>query len=186
MGRETDVPDTDWRTVRVSALAPEAATAIAAIDPDVVHSWYWVFEEMRVSTDRDGRGDLYEFVPIALLHQERALPEGEAGETVRVVPGKLTLMGTVVPVDDQEPQRPSDAEEARWITSALAYLPDGIRMLSATGALSTRLNSLLLQRHTGSSSTRVKLGRYDLGRIVPVSNYTRGFDLGPWEFKRET
>ncbi|WP_131832236.1 hypothetical protein [Mycobacteroides abscessus] len=180
------MPDTDWRTVGVSALAPEAATAIAAIDPDVIHSWYWIFDEMLASTDRDGRGDLYEFVPVALLHQERALPEGEEGEKVRVVPGKLTLMGTVVPVDDQEPQRPSDAEEERWSTVSVSYLPDGIRTVRATGALSTRLNSLLLQRHADGPSTRVKLGRFDSGKVVPISNYTRGFDLGPWEFKRET
>ncbi len=177
--------DVKWRTVGVAALAPGAAQAVADSDPEVVHRWYWVYEEMLVSGTRDGAGNLYEFAPIALLHQQRTLPDTEEGDTDRVVPGKLTLMGTVVPVDEGEPKRPSDNEEKLWRTTALAALPDGIRVLNATGDLGSRLNSFLLQRHTDSGSTRVKLGRYDLGKIVPISNYTRGFDLGPWRIVRE-
>lgn len=169
-----------WKTIGVTALAPAAAHEMAALDSAVAHSWYWVFEEMLASTARDGRGELYEFVPIALLHQERTLADGVNGPAVRIVPGKLTLMGTVVPVDDDEPKRPSAHEEEQWTTISVSYLPDGIRELSATKGLSTRSNSLLLQRQNDGSLTRVKLGRFDLGKIVPVSNYTRGFDLGPW------
>ncbi|SIL99747.1 Uncharacterised protein [Mycobacteroides abscessus subsp. abscessus] len=178
--------ETDWKTVEVAALAPGAAHEMAYRDRAAIHRWYWCDDAMAASDARDGGGDLYEFAPIALLRQERTLPVGAEDARSRVVPGKLTLLGTVIPLDAEEPNgRPNNHDEQLWEIIAVAQLPDGIHSLSVTRGLGSRMNSLLLQAYPDSELTRVKLGNYDLGSIRPVSNYTNGFDLGPWAIERE-
>lgn len=176
-----------WRTVGVTALAPDVARELAEMDPKVRTQWYWLGGETAVSPPADGSGDLVEFAPIALLRQVRTDDGGE--NQTRVVPGKLTLTGTVIPVNEQdrtsvkESSYPDDFEERKlWRTEAVAHLPSGLRTTDTGRRPSRLLVCLLFQVSVESASTtRVKLGSYGSEGVVPVSNFMPGFDFGPWK-----
>lgn len=169
--------DGEWKTVEVVPLAPELARELAGTTAKVRTQWYWLNDAMAASPRPDGSGERFEFAPIALLRQVRS---DRDGDRTRVVPGKLTLLGTVIPVHEQEPIGRRSEDENLWTTTALAQLPAPIRILTTTNTPGGALWCLLLQVNKGSDASRVKLGSYFVDEIVPVTDYTNGFDLGLW------
>jgi len=167
-----------WKTVQVSPLVPEVARGLSEMDAKTRTQWYWLNDAMAASPRADGSGDRVEFAPVALLRQVRA---DDGGDQTRVVPGKLTLLGTVIPVSEQEPTRRRSEDENRWTTTAVAHLPAAIRMLTTTNDPGGALWCFLLQENQASGESRVKLGSYFVDEMVPVTDYTNGFDLGPWK-----
>lgn len=163
----------DWKTVGVAPLNPDAACSLADSYPNLWQAWYWREGAMQTSPGSDGSGDPFRFAPIALLRQVRCGDEGE--NQTRVVPGKLTLEGIVIPVD-KEP--PSGAEDEGWVTNECVYLPGVIWTLTTNRGRGAMLVCLLLEKR--SNETRVKLGGYVDGEIKPTTSPTFGLDPGPW------
>ncbi|SKG10647.1 hypothetical protein [Mycobacteroides abscessus] len=170
-----------WKTVGVSAVTAEMASALFRADPTVKQCSF---------PSQTGRSDEYEFLPIAFLHQEkrafntRGTVSGahvEQTSEVRVVLGKATLMATVIPVDETDPTPQdwvagaSDDDLAEWVTKSFVSLPVGV---FATLGERAPVVGLVLQEHVSGASTRVKLAQYSrYDGVVPVSNGVRRLDL---------
>jgi hypothetical protein len=148
MADESDVDAERWETVGVSALTPEMSMdAMSAMQQ-------WEVEAL------EGRP------PVALLHQRRR-------QETRVVYGKTTLVGTVIPVgDDSEPPRAGP-----WTTTDVEALTPGI----SAGAAD--VVGLLVQTN-GAGETRVRLASGSPGHhLHAFDDYPKQFInfRGPWE-----